>query len=134
MTHGTEVETDPHIDVEAPAGIGVRARLPLTALAGLSSVQRGLTGIIPGSILILWRTLALSALVAIVGVALVVVGLLGAARGLRRRRLVLAGRSALEAVVGAGLVVISSLASGLVVASLAIAGWLSLERSDVRGA
>lgn len=104
------------------AAADVRQARPVRAVGALSAVQRGALGIAVGSFLILWPNLALDLAVAVAGVALALLGLVGTWRAIRNRQPARnIGRNVLDVVVGIGLFVVSSLSAELAVVAVAIA-------------
>ena len=107
-------------DSEGRLGSGRRLRAAFGSISGISSVHRGITGVLLGSFLILWPGLALNLAVTIVGAALALLGLISAGRALRLRNPALVGRAVLDTLVGLALVVVSSFAVDLMALALAI--------------
>lgn len=116
---GPSIETSSRAD-EPPLQSAAGSLTRLAAVGSLTSVQRGLAGMIVGGFLLLWPNVALSLAVAIVGAAVAVLGAIGLVGGVRHRRLPQVVRSLLDVLFGVALVVVSSLASSLVAAALGI--------------
>ncbi len=97
-----------------------RVRSRLVGLGSMSSVQRGVVGIVVGAFLILWPNVALNLAVGIAGVAVAVLGLISGYRAIRRRRPVAFGRSLVDVAVGVALVVVSSFSADLIALALGV--------------
>ncbi len=108
----------PETDPTRHSAAGSLARM--VAIGSLTSVQRGVAGVIVGGFLLLWPDVVLSLAVAIVGAVVAVLGAVGLARGLRRRRSEQILRSLIDVGYGAALVLVSSFATSLIAAALGI--------------
>ncbi len=118
-------EAGPHpepspIKVASERRAVVRVQSRLAGFGSMSSIQRGVVGVVVGAFLILWPNVALSLAVAVVGAAVGVLGLVSGARAVRRRRPAALGRSLVDIAVGLALVVVSSVAADLIALALGI--------------
>lgn len=116
---GSHLDPSP-IDNTANRRAVARVRSRLVGLGSMSSIQRGVVGVVIGAFLILWPNVALNLAVAIVGAAVAALGLVSGARAIRRRRPAALGRSLVDVAVGVALVVVSSFSADLIALALGL--------------